>query len=82
VNILDDKLKAVTLHQMMIFLFAAKYENFNDVAEKMYLSQASVSRNIASLERDLGLVLFKRYRKRVYLSETGTMIANDWQRIL
>ena len=46
--------------QINCFIAAAKYGSFSKAAASLYLSQPTFSRNIASLEEELGIRLFHR----------------------
>ena len=58
----------MTIHQIECFLEAAKTLNFTEAASRLYISQQGLSRQIASLEKELELRLFDRgcatYQKR------------------
>ena len=54
----------------------AKYLNFSTAAEKMFLSQPSLSRHIANLERELDLQLFERDKQSVTLTAAGNQCLN------
>ncbi len=45
----------MTIHQMECFLEAAKTLNFTEAASRLYISQQGLSRQIASLEKELEL---------------------------
>lgn len=75
-------LQGITFQQIEIFLAAAKYENFTKVAELLHMTQASVSRNILSMENALGLVLFVRHKKRVILTNAGRSFAKDLETVV
>lgn len=79
---LDSKYLSISLSQMYIFIVAARYENFRRAAEELHLTQATVSRNIASIEEQLGIVLFVRYRKSVRLTEAGKVLMASFRKIL
>lgn len=70
-----SSVSSITLQQFEVFLSAAKYENFTKAADELHMTQASVSRNIASLEETLGLILFVRHKRRVRLTEAGKLMA-------
>lgn len=57
--------------QIQCFVAAAETLNFTTAAERMYLSQPSLSRHIQNLEDELGLQLFIRDRKHVTLTPSG-----------
>ena len=44
-------------------------------AEKLHLSQPSLSNQIIHLEQELGIALFARVRKRVHLTEAGECLS-------
>lgn len=69
-------ISSVTLQQFEIFLSAARYENFTRAADELHMTQASVSRNIAALEKTLGLILFVRHKRRVRLTDAGRLLAD------
>ena len=57
--------------QIKCFLAASHYLNFSESARRLYLSQASFSRNIAMLESEMGTSLFLRSNKNVLLTPEG-----------
>lgn len=75
-------ISGITIQQIRIFLAAAKHENFTKTAEELFMTQASVSRNIQSLEMALGLVLFVRHKRRVTLTNAGKSLARDLRQIM
>ncbi|WP_286946026.1 LysR family transcriptional regulator [Acetobacterium sp. UBA5834] len=75
-------LLGITLQQIEIFLTAAKYENFTKAAATLHMTQASISRNIQSLEYSTGLVLFLRHKQHVRLTNAGKKLAELLPEIL
>lgn len=75
-------LSGITFQQIEIFLCAAKHENFTKVAEELFMTQASVSRNIQNIEIALGIVLFVRHKQRVHLTNAGRCLYQSWKLIL
>lgn len=61
----------MTLAQIKYFLAILEYGGFSAAAEEMYISQSSLSKQIKSLEAELGLNLFVRGNNRVSLSPGG-----------
>lgn len=57
--------------QIRCFVAVAETLNFTEAAERMYLSQPSLSRHIQNLEDELGMQLFARDRKHVVLTPAG-----------
>ena len=53
------------------FLVAAECETFYQAAEKLYTTAATVSKHIASLEKEFGTVLFERHPGGVRLTKEG-----------
>ena len=78
----NHRYAGITLQQMYIFTIAARYENFRITAEKTHITQATVSRNIALLEEQTGLILFIRHNQKVRLTKAGRKLADDWVSIL
>ena len=50
----------MTFNQLLYFQTVSEYENYHKAAEKLYLSQPSLSRSISSLEKELGVTLFEK----------------------
>ena len=61
----------MTIHQIECFLEAAKTLNFTEAASRLYISQQGLSRQIASLEKELELRLFDRTTRDVRLTRSG-----------
>ena len=61
----------MTITQLRYFIIAAKMENLSGAAASLFISQSSLSKNIASLEKELGRQLFDRKGKSLKLNETG-----------
>jgi len=59
--------------QVEAFVFVAKYKSFSRAAEKLLLSQPTVSTHINTLEDNLGVKLFDRLSKEVVLTEAGQL---------
>src|SRR3989337_965380 len=59
------------LQQLRGFCYAARNKSIAKAAEKMALSQPSVSLQIKALERELGAQLFERRGPRIELTHDG-----------
>ena len=64
------------------FLAVAREQSFSQAAEKLYLSQPTLSRQLKELEDELGKQLFIRGNKGVTLSEEGMMLRKRAEEII
>ena len=62
-------------YQLTYFLAAAQTQNFRKAAELCLVAQSALSRQIAALEDELEVELFKRQKKRVTLTPAGQEFA-------
>ena len=58
-------------HQLNVFLAAAESLNFTKAAERLHMSQPSVSQHIQSLERQFDTALFLRSGRSLILTDAG-----------
>ncbi len=70
------------LRQLRSFVVVAEELNVGRAAVRLHLTQPSLSRQIAALERDLGVELFARVRKRFVLTATGATFLAEAQDLL
>ena len=68
--------------KLRIFYEVAEKLNMREVAEKLYISQPAVSQTILELENELGVKLFDRINRRLYLTNEGDIFLNYVRRIL
>ena len=68
--------------QLQYVVEVAKWQNITRAAEALHLSQPSLSNQILNLEQELGISLFERTRKRVYLTQAGESFVYQAQKIL
>ena len=64
------------------FLVAAKYLNFTRAANVLYISQPSLSKQIAILEEELGVALFERKPRSIVLTQAGKRLYDEFNRIM
>ncbi|MDD9147865.1 MULTISPECIES: LysR family transcriptional regulator [unclassified Sporolactobacillus] len=64
----------MTIDQLDAFLAVVKYHSFHLAAEKLFLSQPSISSRIQALERELNAELFVKNGRGVKLSEQGEIL--------
>lgn len=60
----------------------AQSPNFHSVASEFYISQPTLSKHIASLEKECGFTLFERGGGGAKLTPLGRVYANEVQRVL
>jgi DNA-binding transcriptional LysR family regulator len=60
------------LEQLRLFQEVADLKSFTLAAKRLYVSQPSISQQIAALERELGFRLFMRDSKKVVLTPAGS----------
>lgn len=72
-----DKLNSIGL-----FVKAAQYRSFSEVARQKGMSPSSVSRAISQLEESLGTRLFNRTTRKITLTEEGLAFYEHCDRIL
>lgn len=64
------------------FLAVAREQSFSQAAERLYLSQPTLSRQLKELEDELGKQLFIRGNKGVTLTEEGMMLRKRAEEII
>ena len=60
--------------KLRIFHAAAEAGSFTHAGEALRMSQSAVSRQVSSLEKDLGIALFHRHARGLVLTEQGDML--------
>jgi DNA-binding transcriptional LysR family regulator len=71
-----------TLQQLRILKAVATEKNFTKAAELLYLSQPSLSKQIKTLEQNLGITILNRENNKISLTENGTVFLQYAERIL
>ncbi|QDY69298.1 LysR substrate-binding domain-containing protein [Qingshengfaniella alkalisoli] len=66
-----DRRPLPPLSRLPAFEAAARHESFTAAAEELGLTQTAVTKQIAALEADLGMRLFERRNRAVFLTEAG-----------
>ncbi|MBY8882593.1 LysR family transcriptional regulator [Actinacidiphila acidipaludis] len=72
----------VHVRDLRYFTVVAEELHFTRAAERLYVSQPALSKQIRSLERQLGIALFVRDRHGVVLTAAGTALLPHARRIL
>lgn len=70
------------LRVLKYFLVIAREENFTKAAKQLHITQPTLSRQIAQLEDELGVCLFKRNNHKIVLSEDGMILKRRAQEII
>ena len=74
-----------TLSNLEAFVRSAEAGGFSGAARRLSLTPAAVSRNVAMLERNLGVRLFHRSTRKLTLTEAGERflhaISGDLERL-
>ncbi len=68
--------------QMMYAIQIAAERNFSRAAEKLHIAQPSLSQQLSKLEKELGVLLFKRSTNSVELTHAGSVFVSRAQQIL
>ncbi|WP_165730156.1 LysR substrate-binding domain-containing protein [Polaribacter sp. 20A6] len=72
----------MTIQQIKYFLTLASELHFWKTAEKVYISQSSLSRQIQALESEMGIQLFERDKRNVKLTDAGTFLRDHWSTMI
>lgn len=72
----------VELRQLRYFVAVADTLNFSRASESLYVSQSALSKQIADLEQELGVILFQRDKRMVELSPAGRILLEEAKAIL
>src|SRR5438105_14475595 len=71
----------IEAHQLRVFAAVADNLSFTKAAERLFLTQAAVSHQIARLERALGTALLERHGRSVSLTGAGREMAHHARRV-
>ena len=70
------------IKQLEYFIAVAEARSFSKVAKEFFVSQATVSNQIAALERAVGKQLFERDNHHVELTMAGALFLDDARAIV
>jgi DNA-binding transcriptional LysR family regulator len=70
------------LRQLRYFVAVAETEHVGRAAERLHISQSPLSRQIAQLEKNLGLTLFERSQQRIRLTSDGRVFLTEAHALL
>ena len=72
----------VELEQLRQLVAFAECGTLSRAAERLHISQPSLSRTMQALEEELGAPLFTRQKNRIALNETGRVAVEQARRVL
>lgn len=67
------------LQQIRYFLALSRELHYWNTAAKMNITQSALTRQIQSLENELGLLLFERNKRNVKLTPAGRFLRDKWE---
>lgn len=67
------------LQQIKYFLALSRELHYWNTAGKMNITQSALTRQIQSLENELGLLLFERNKRNVKLTPAGRFLKDKWE---
>lgn len=70
------------IQHLKYFVAVATEGNFTKAAQKLYVSQPTISKMVKSIEMELGVVLFERTGKLAKLTDAGEVILAQAQNII
>ncbi len=62
------------LHSLIVFYYVASEESITAAADKLCLTQPTVTYHIRTLERNVGLKLLDIKRQKIFLTQAGTVL--------
>ncbi|MBS0234605.1 MAG: LysR family transcriptional regulator [Proteobacteria bacterium] len=72
----------IDIRQMRYFVTLAETLHFGRAAERLHLSQPPLSRQIAALEKDLGVRLIERHSRQATLTHAGSRFLQDARAVI
>lgn len=72
----------MTITQLHYVLAVAEYKNFTKAAEKIFVTQPTLSMQVQKLEEELGVKIFDRSKKPISLTQVGESIVHQAKNIV
>lgn len=73
--------QSITLHQLQVFEATARHCNFTRAAEELFLTQPTVSMQVKQLSKSVGMPLFEKVGKRLYMTDAGKAVFETSQAV-
>lgn len=70
------------LRQLEYFMTLYKELHFTKAADKLGITQPTLSHQIKALEDEIGMPLFDRMGKKIAITDVGSILANECKNIL
>ncbi len=70
------------IRQVQYFLAIVRVGSFSEAAEDLYVSQSWLSKQMISLEKELGCVLFDRSKRQIVITEAGQVFYDHAQKMV
>jgi DNA-binding transcriptional LysR family regulator len=74
--------RMIDLTKLQTFIQVVQSSSFSEAAERLHLSQPTISHHIKTLEQDLGLELFDRAGGRLRLTQAGAILLPRARKLL
>lgn len=62
------------INKIKVFLDLSKTLNYSETANRLFTTQGNISKQILSLEKELGVKLFVRAHRKISLSDAGVLV--------
>lgn len=71
----------MTITQIKYFIMAAKCQNITKAADKLFITQPALSRQISAMEMELNMQLFVRSNRSVRLTPAAVVLLEEFEKI-
>lgn len=76
---MNTSLETINFRQMEIFFCTVEQGSFTKAAAMLHMTQSAVSKSIAKMERELGIRLFRRHYRDIYITDAGKELYHQWK---